>query len=105
MHSERQPYRFAILLPTVIHFFFKHHITVHLRVVFYFQMKCFLPLLTPFGSRSTEHSSMAPKGSNISLMSGSDIFFDSIPMNSFLSATNKKKKNKSPSFLRYDMGG
>lgn len=51
----------------------------------------FLPLLTPFWSRSTEHSSMAPKGSNISLMSGSDIFFDSMPMKSFLSVTYQKK--------------
>jgi hypothetical protein len=36
---------------------------------------------------------MAPKGSNINLMSGSDIFFDSIPMNSFLSATIIENKN------------
>lgn len=48
-----------------------------------------LPLLTPFGSRRTEHSSMAPNGSNISLMSGSEIFFDSMPMKSFLSVTHK----------------
>jgi len=51
-----------------------------------------LPLLTPFVSRRTEHSSIAPNGSNKILMSGSDIFFDNIPMNSFLSVIKKHLK-------------
>ena len=88
------PFR-LIATCTVIIYFISNAIlyTYVSRIVFYFQMKYSLPLLTPFGSRSTEHSSMAPKGSNISLMSGSDIFFDSIPMNSFLSATNTEHKH------------
>lgn len=49
-----------------------------------------VPLLTPFVSRSTEHSSIDPNGSNRFRMSGSDIFFDSMPMKSFLSVTYKK---------------
>lgn len=49
-----------------------------------------VPLLMPFVSRSTEHSSIDPNGSNRFRMSGSDIFFDSMPMKSFLSVTHEK---------------
>lgn len=49
-----------------------------------------LPLLVPSGPRSTVHSSMLPKGSNIFLTSVSVCCFPSIPTNSFLSSKGKE---------------
>lgn len=45
-----------------------------------------LPLLVPSGPRSTVHSSMVPKGSNIFRTSSSVCCFPSIPTNSFRSS-------------------
>lgn len=44
------------------------------------------PLLAPSGPRSIVHSSIVPKGANISLTSSSDCSLLSIPTNSFRSA-------------------
>lgn len=49
-----------------------------------------LPLLVPSGPRSTVHSSMLPKGSNIFLTSVSVCCFPSMPTNSFLSSKGKE---------------
>lgn len=45
-----------------------------------------LPLLVPSGPRSTVHSSMVPKGSNILRTSSSVCCFPSIPTKSFRSS-------------------
>lgn len=45
-----------------------------------------LPLLVPSGPRSTVHSSMVPKGSNIFRTSSSVCCFPSIPTKSFRSS-------------------
>ena len=51
-----------------------------------------LPLLWPFCSRRTVHSSICPKGANIIRTSFSLHFLDSIPINSFLSSTTGTQK-------------
>jgi hypothetical protein len=52
-----------------------------------------IPLLCPLVSLSTVHSSIVPKGPNITLTSFSVHFFDSIPTNNFRSEKRKYKKN------------
>ena len=49
-----------------------------------------LPLLWPFCSLSTVHSSMVPKGAYIIRTSFSVHFLDSIPINNFRSSENKQ---------------
>jgi len=54
-----------------------------------------LPRLSPSGPRNILHSSICPKGENITRISFSLHFFDIIPINNFLSSTAKKSKDKS----------
>jgi len=48
------------------------------------------PLLCPLVSLSTVHSSIVPKGPNITLTSFSVHFFDNIPTNNFRSGKRNK---------------
>lgn len=53
------------------------------------------PLLSPSGPRRIRHSSICPNAENMTRMSFSLHFFDTMPMNNFLSSTAtgfKKKK-------------
>lgn len=50
-----------------------------------------IPLLCPFWSRNTVQSSIFPKGANIIFTSVSLNFFDSMPINNFLSSEIEKK--------------
>lgn len=51
-----------------------------------------LPLLVPSGPRSTVHSSMVPKGSNIFRTSSSVCCFPSIPTKSFRSSGGRAQE-------------
>lgn len=52
------------------------------------------PLLSPSGPRRIRHSSIWPNAENMTRMSFSLHFFDTMPMNSFLSSTAAEKKKK-----------
>lgn len=54
-----------------------------------------LPRLRPSGPRNILHSSICPKGENITRISFSLHFLDIIPINNFLSSTAKKSKDNS----------
>lgn len=59
--------------------------------------KCFLlclPRLRPSGPLNILHSSICPKGENITRISFSLHFLDIIPINNFLSSTAKEPKDK-----------
>lgn len=53
-----------------------------------------LPRLRPSGPRNILHSSICPKGENITRISFSLHFLDIIPINNFLSSTAKECKDK-----------
>lgn len=53
-----------------------------------------LPRLKPSGPRNILHSSICPKGENITRISFSLHFLDIIPINNFLSSTAKELKDK-----------
>lgn len=52
------------------------------------------PRLRPSGPRNILHSSICPKGENITRISFSLHFLDIIPINNFLSSTAKESKDK-----------